>query len=133
MNEYMIVKGLDRCIFTGDTIFIGGCGRFLEGDAAGMLKAMDLMLSLPDDMKIFCGHEYTKANFEFCNKAEGAQNGNIQQYWNFFKGKLNNKEYTIPSLLKDEKKYNVFMRCREASLAQVMGTADPQKIMHGLR
>ena len=59
MNEYMIVKGLDRCIFTGDTIFIGGCGRFFEGNAKGMLYAMDLMLSLPDDMKIFCGHEYT--------------------------------------------------------------------------
>ena len=42
-NEYMIVKNIDRCIFTGDTIFIGGCGRFFEGDAAGMLYAMDLM------------------------------------------------------------------------------------------
>lgn len=32
-NEYMIVKGLDRCIFTGDTVFVGGCGFFMEGNA----------------------------------------------------------------------------------------------------
>jgi hydroxyacylglutathione hydrolase len=64
MNEYMIVTGLDRCIFTGDTIFIGGAGRFFEGGTgAQMLKNFDLMLTLPDDMKIFCGHEYVEQNF----------------------------------------------------------------------
>ena len=77
MGEYMIVTGIDRCIFTGDTIFVGGCGRFFEGNAAGMLYAMDLMLTLPDNMKIFCGHEYTKANFEFCLKTEAAVNPDI--------------------------------------------------------
>ena len=42
-----------------------------------MLAAMDIARSLPDDTKIFCGHEYTKSNFEFCMKAEGATNKNI--------------------------------------------------------
>ena len=129
----MIVKNLDRCIFTGDTIFVGGCGRFFEGDAAGMLYAMDLMLKLPEDLKIFCGHEYTRANFDFCLKSEGTINPQIQEYWNFYKAKLDKHAYSIPSILKDEKKYNVFMRCRENSMGQIFGTTDPEKIMHGLR
>ena len=87
-DEYMIVRSLDRVIFTGDTIFIGGCGRFFEGNAAGMLYAMDLMLKLPEDIKIFCGHEYTRANFEFCIKAEGATNPDIGSFWEFYKNKL---------------------------------------------
>jgi hydroxyacylglutathione hydrolase len=32
-GNYQHVKNIDRCIFTGDTIFIGGCGRFFEGTA----------------------------------------------------------------------------------------------------
>ena len=70
-GKYMLVKGLDRCIFTGDTLFVGGCGFFMEGDANGMLYAMDRFRTLPDDMKVFGGHEYTTNNFKFLLKAEG--------------------------------------------------------------
>ena len=76
-NGYKINQNVNRCAFTGDTVFIGGCGRFFEGKAADMLAAMDIMLTLPDDTKMFCGHEYTKANFEFCLKAEGPSNQDI--------------------------------------------------------
>ena len=70
-SGYTVIKNLDKFIFTGDTVFIGGCGRFFEGTPEEMLKNMDVMLTLPKDTKIFCGHEYTLANFEFCVKAEG--------------------------------------------------------------
>ena len=69
-NEYKIVSGVNRALFSGDTLFIGGCGKFLEGGAADMLKAMDLIGGLPGDTRIFCGHENTKENLEFCLKAE---------------------------------------------------------------
>jgi hydroxyacylglutathione hydrolase len=61
-------------VFTGDTVFIGGCGKFFEGSPDEMLKAMDLMNTLPLDTKIFCGHEYTRSNLKFCMKAEGSIN-----------------------------------------------------------
>lgn len=76
-NEYMIVSNINRCVFTGDTVFIGGCGYFMEGDAHGMLAAMDVINTLPNDTKVFVGHEYTLKNLEFCKKAEGATNPNI--------------------------------------------------------
>ena len=53
-----------RCIFTGDTLFIGGCGRFFEGNAEQMLRNMDRLLAeMPDETHIFCGHEYTSSNY----------------------------------------------------------------------
>lgn len=115
-NEYMVVTNINRCVFTGDTVFIGGCGRFFEGNAAGMLKAMDRVLTLPEDTKIFCGHEYTKANFEFCLKSEGPKNPKIEEFWLKYAQALKNGAYTVPSVLRDEKLYNVFMRCRTAEL-----------------
>lgn len=75
-DKYMLVKGLDRCIFTGNT--------FYRDDASAMLKTMDLMLSLPNDLKIFASHEYTRANFDFLSKVEGWLNTDIERYWNQF-------------------------------------------------
>lgn len=30
-HGYQLISNLNRCVFTGDTLFIGGCGRFFEG------------------------------------------------------------------------------------------------------
>lgn len=76
-GKYMLVSNVNRCVFTGDTLFIGGCGFFMEGTAAEMLKAMDTINTLPDDTKVFVGHEYTLKNMEFGMKAEGQTNPNI--------------------------------------------------------
>jgi hydroxyacylglutathione hydrolase len=56
----------EKALFCGDTLFIGGCGRFFEGTAEEMDKALNQTLgSLPDDTKVFPGHEYTKGNARF--------------------------------------------------------------------
>ncbi len=65
-------------LFTGDTLFSSGCGRFFEGNAAEMLQNMDKIASLPKDTKIFCGHEYTMSNLEWSLKVEPI-NCNLQQ------------------------------------------------------
>ncbi|TKA25262.1 hypothetical protein B0A54_17305 [Friedmanniomyces endolithicus] len=45
---------------------IGGCGRFFEGTAKEMDTALNKTLgALPDDTKVYPGHEYTKANVKF--------------------------------------------------------------------
>ena len=61
--------GPERAVFTGDTLFIGGCGRFFEGNATEMHKALnEVLASLPDDTKVYPGHEYTKGNVRFAKK-----------------------------------------------------------------
>lgn len=52
--------------FAGDTLFLGGCGRFFEGTAEQMHKALiEILGNLPDHTKVFCGHEYSLANLKF--------------------------------------------------------------------
>ena len=84
-GKYMMVSNVNRCVFTGDTLFIGGCGYFMEGTAPDMLAAMEVIHALPDDTKVFAGHEYTLKNMEFCNTAEGKTNPNIRSAWSDFK------------------------------------------------
>lgn len=59
----------ERAVFTGDTLFIGGCGRFFEGNATEMHHALnEVLAALPDDTKVYPGHEYTKGNVKFAKK-----------------------------------------------------------------
>lgn len=44
----------ERAVFTGDTLFIGGCGRFFEGTAEQMNEALNKRLAqLPGDTVFF--------------------------------------------------------------------------------
>ena len=66
---YYFEDGTDRAVFTGDTLFIGGCGRFFEGTPQEMHTALNERLAtLPDDTKVYPGHEYTKGNVKFAIK-----------------------------------------------------------------
>ncbi|CAM9360025.1 unnamed protein product, partial [Phaeothamnion confervicola] len=57
------VAGCAPLLFCGDTLFVGGCGRFFEGDGADMARALlDVVAKLPRETRVFCGHEYTVSN-----------------------------------------------------------------------
>lgn len=52
-------------VFTGDSLFVGGCGRNFGGDYAQMRASLDMLASLPPQTRVYCGHEYTVRNLEF--------------------------------------------------------------------
>ena len=52
-------------VFTGDTLFLGGCGRLFEGTAAMMHASLSRLASLPPEIQVYCGHEYTASNLAF--------------------------------------------------------------------
>eukprot|EP00884_Botryococcus_braunii_P012145 jgi/Botrbrau1/20931/Bobra.0135s0061.3 len=57
----------EAAVFTGDSLFIGGCGRCFAGTYEQMYHSlMEVLAKLPPDTKVYCGHEYTVANLEFC-------------------------------------------------------------------
>ena len=56
----------DKSVFTGDTLFSLGCGRIFEGTYSQMYESLEKIKELPQDTKIFCGHEYTLQNSKFC-------------------------------------------------------------------
>ena len=66
-TNYEVKRNVNRMVFTGDTIFTGGCGRFFEGQPHQMVAAMDLAnTQMPRNTKMFPGHEYSVANLNFC-------------------------------------------------------------------
>ena len=60
----------ERMIFVGDTMFAMGCGRLFEGTAEQMYANMQRIAALPDEVRIYCGHEYTLANARFAAHVE---------------------------------------------------------------
>jgi len=126
---YFLEDGNDRAVFTGDTLFIGGCGRFFEGNAEEMHKALNNTLaSLPDDTKVFPGHEYTKQNVKFCISV--SQTTPIKKLQDFAE---NNKETQGKFTIGDEKLHNVFMRVEDPEIQKVTGKTNPVDVMGKLR
>ena len=106
----------EECIaFTGDTLFSLGCGRIFEGDHKQMLKSLNKIKKLPKNTKIYCGHEYTYKNAEFCMKYD-KNNVNLIKHFEKIKKLRSNDLPTIPSILEDELKSNIFLRCDQNDL-----------------
>jgi len=105
----------EKIAFTGDTLFSLGCGRIFEGDHKQMLNSLNKIKELPKDTMIYCGHEYTYKNAEFCMKYD-KDNINLKKKFEKIK-KLRLKNLpTIPSMLDDELKSNIFLRCNQNDL-----------------
>jgi hydroxyacylglutathione hydrolase len=120
----------ERVVFTGDTLFIGGCGKFFEGNGTEMDKALNEILgSLPDDTKVYPGHEYTKSNVKFLKQVDG-QNEAVKHLEKFAD---QNKETQGKFTIGDEKAHNVFMRTSSEEMKKVTGKSDPSEVMAALR
>ncbi|KAI9790701.1 MAG: Cytoplasmic glyoxalase II [Peltula sp. TS41687] len=122
--------GDDRAVFTGDTLFIGGCGRFFEGTPAQMHKALnDTLAGLPGDTKVYPGHEYTKSNVKFAASVLKTDES-IKKLQAFAE---NNKETQGRFTIQDEKLHNVFMRVEDPEVQKVTGQKGPVEVMARLR
>ncbi len=80
-----------------------------------MLTSLNKIKELPQDTKIYCGHEYTYKNAEFCMKYD-KDNINLKKKFEIIK-KLRSKNLpTIPTSLEDELNSNIFLRCDQNDL-----------------
>ena len=108
---------VNNVIFTGDTLFSGGCGRLFEGNGKDLLKAMDKIAALPDDTFIYFGHEYTISNLTFAESIEPT-NSNIGDYRNQVQQKLRNGGHSSPVKLETERKINPFLRIDQPTIIE---------------
>ncbi|EUC71339.1 hydroxyacylglutathione hydrolase [Alcanivorax sp. 97CO-5] len=96
-------------LFSGDTLFAGGCGRLFEGTAAQMFHSLERLAALPEATLVFCAHEYTQANLTFAAAVtpnDSAVQTRLQAVTELRKkGKI-----TLPSTLAEEKATNPFLR-----------------------
>ena len=96
-------------IFVGDTMFAMGCGRLFEGNAEQMYANMQRIASLPDDVRIYCGHEYTLSNARFAAHAD-PENEAVKQRMAQVEQLRERGEITLPTTVAEERATNPFVR-----------------------
>tara|TARA_B110000008_G_scaffold57616_1_gene57095 strand:+ start:290 stop:1051 length:762 start_codon:yes stop_codon:yes gene_type:complete len=109
----------ERVVFSGDTLFSLGCGRVFEGTYKQMFQSLNKLKNLPGETKVYCGHEYTFKNLEFCLKFN-PNNDFLKKKKNDIKLSLKNKKPTIPSTIADEIKANIFFRVNDPDVKKAI-------------
>ena len=105
----------EKAAFTGDTLFSLGCGRIFEGDHKQMMSSLNTIKKLPKNTSIYCGHEYTYKNAQFCMKYDSHNVALKKKFDAIKKLRLKNLP-TIPTILEDELHSNIFLRCDQNDL-----------------
>lgn len=82
--------------------------------------------------RVYCGHEYSLQNLAFGLHVEPG-NENIVNRIAWAKEQREKKEPTVPSLLKEEKAINPFMRVHEATVQAHAKENEPIATMKSLR
>jgi hydroxyacylglutathione hydrolase len=125
-------------LFCGDTLFACGCGRVFEGTAAQMLDSLSKLAALPDETKVYCGHEYTLANIRFARAVDPA-NALLAAREERAQRLRDAGRPTLPSTLGEERATNPFLRCAEPAVVESANkylgarAADPVRVFAAIR
>jgi len=109
-------------VWTGDTLFVGGCGRPMECDASVLWRSLAKIAALPAETLVYCGHDYTAENYAFAltidpdNEALGRRLEAVEEAAG--KGLP-----SVPSTVAQEKATNIFLRAGEATIGKTLGMA----------
>ena len=113
----------DALVFTGDTLFAMGCGRLFEGTPAQMWTNMQAYAAMPDETKVYGGHEYTQSNARFAAHVE-PDNALIADRRAVIDRLRALGQPTLPTTIAEERETNPFMR---AGSAERLGELRSQK------
>ena len=103
-------------LFSGDTLFIAGCGRVFEGTMEMMSRSLAKLRSLPASTKVWCGHEYTVNNLRFAKTVEPS-NPEVERALQEAIATREAQQFTVPGRLDRELATNPFLRFDEPSVA----------------
>lgn len=119
----------NKAVFTGDTLFSGGCGRFFEGSGEEMDAALNKVLGgLDGETRIYPGHEYTKSNAKFAVSVSG-----MKEVQGLLDYSTANEVTTGRWTMEEEKKHNVFMMLQDPEIQSKTGKKEPSEVMDKLR
>lgn len=113
----------EASIFTGDTLFVGGCGRVEEDNYENMWKSIQLLSRLPGETQFYGGHEYALDNYEFAIKMF-PDIGDFRLRLEELRVAFENFGYTVPSTIAKEKQHNIFMLCSDARIKADLKMSD---------
>ena len=124
----------EKVVFTGDTLFVLGCGKLFEGTPQIMWNSLLKIRNLPKETEIYCGHEYSKNNADFALSLEKNNNELIKRSDEISK-LLNKNAFTVPSTIEQEIKSNPFLRADVDSVKKSlkMRNSSPEEIFGEIR
>lgn len=118
-------------LFAGDTLFAGGCGRLFEGTPAQMLHSLDQLAALPEDMAVYCGHEYTEANLRFASRVDPHNRALAERLRQVIQQRAQGR-CTLPTRIGLERQTNPFLRADNPQVRQateaLAGRALPDRL-----
>lgn len=109
----------DGCLFCGDTLFAGGCGRVFEGTPGMMFDSLCRLAALPEETLVYCAHEYTEGNLRFALAVEPG-NKTLRRRADEVAVLRAKGLATVPSTLMLEKSTNPFLRCGQADVVEAV-------------
>jgi hydroxyacylglutathione hydrolase len=123
-----------QALFCGDTIFALGCGKMFEGTPQQFWTSLSRLRALPDDMRVYCAHEYTQSNARFAVTVE-TENRQLMTRRDSIDAARARGEPTVPSLLGEEKATNPFLRADVPSVQRAVGMVgvDPALVFAEVR
>jgi len=109
------MTGFAPVLFCGDTLFAAGCGRLFEGTPAQMLDSLGKLVTLPQDTRICCAHEYTLSNLRWALQVE-PNNPALRARWEQTQRIRADGLPTLPSTLDLELQTNPFLRTAQPAV-----------------
>jgi len=107
-------------IFTGDTLFVGGCGRLLTRAPEMMWASLQLLAALPESTRVFPGHDYTLENYEFAVTVE-PDNKLVRSRLDEIRTLIEADMPTVPSTMSLEIATNPFLRAGDPEMKRAVG------------
>ncbi|MEM1077682.1 MAG: hydroxyacylglutathione hydrolase [Pseudomonadota bacterium] len=117
INFYLPAEGV---VFTGDTLFVMGCGRLFEGDGPMMHASLQKLTALPPQTVIYCSHEYTEANAGFALTVD-PDNATLREKAATVKALRAQGKATVPTTLEEELATNPFLRAADPAIRAHLG------------
>lgn len=104
-----------EAVFTGDTLFLAGCGRLFEGTPAQMHASLERLAAMPPATRVYCGHEYTGANLRFAAAVE-PENEAVRARLAEVEALRADDTFSVPGTIAAERATNPFVRTGEPAV-----------------
>ena len=122
VGHIAFVLDSDKAAFTADSLMALGCGRVFEGTHAMMWESLSKFLAMPDDMRIYSGHNYGQANGRFALSIE-PENAALEERIERIKSADAAGEPIVPVTIAEEKATNPFLRATQPGVKRAVGLA----------
>ena len=110
----------ENLLFAGDTLFALGCGRLFEGSPQDMYTSLSRLGALPDQTRVYCGHEYTQSNGRFAINVD-PDNASLAERVEEVIAMRAKHLPTLPTTIGFEKRTNPFLRTGDPAIRKQLG------------